>query len=94
MSSKGRILVVDDNVHILTTLKQLLKRKVEIIEGVRTPEYLMDILTRAHYDLLMIDMNFKAGINSGNEGLFWLRKVKSPIFCPNRTQFEFFKIDL
>jgi len=74
--SKGRILVVDDSIYILTTLKQLLKRKVELIEGIRKPEYLLENIAKGRFNLLIIDMNFKAGVNTGNEGLFWLSEVK------------------
>jgi len=74
---KGRILVVDDSIHILTTLKQLLKRHVEIIEGIKKPELLMEKLSGNSFNLVLLDMNFKAGINTGNEGIYWLKKIKS-----------------
>jgi two-component system response regulator HydG len=73
---KGRILVVDDSVHILTTLKQLLKREVETIEGTKKPELLMEKLSRDSFNLVLLDMNFKAGINTGNEGIYWLKEIK------------------
>ena len=73
---KGRILVVDDSVHILTTLKQLLKREVEIIEGTKKPELLMEKLSSDSFNLVLLDMNFKAGINTGNEGIYWLKEIK------------------
>ena len=73
---KRRILVVDDSVHILTTLKQLLKREVETIEGTKKPELLMEKLSRDSFNLVLLDMNFKAGINTGNEGIYWLKEIK------------------
>lgn len=73
---KGRVLVVDDSIHIFTTLKQLLKRDVELIEGIRKPELVIEKLSGNRFNLVLLDMNFKAGINSGNEGIYWLKQIK------------------
>jgi len=73
---KGRVLVVDDSIHIFTTLKQLLKRNVELIEGIKKPELLLEKLSGKRFNLVLLDMNFKAGINSGNEGIYWLKEIK------------------
>ena len=72
----SRILVADDSVHIHITIKQLLKRKVAHIEGIKKPEFLFGKLSEGNFDLVLLDMNFNAGINSGNEGLFWLREIR------------------
>jgi len=74
--SNSRILVADDSVHIHITIKQLLKRKVAHIEGIKKPEFLFEKLSVGNFDLVVLDMNFNAGINSGNEGLFWLREIR------------------
>ena len=34
-------------------------------------------MARASYDIIILDMNFKAGINTGNEGIFWMNKILS-----------------
>ena len=34
-------------------------------------------LREEHPDVVLLDMNFSSGINSGNEGLYWLREIKS-----------------
>ncbi len=73
---EGKILVADDNKPILNALQILLQQlfvHVGIISGTST---LMAELKRTDYDLLLLDMNFKAGINTGNEGIYWLREVK------------------
>lgn len=75
-SPNGRVLVVDDSIHIFTTLKQLLKRNVELIEGIRKPELVLEKLSGNSFNLVLLDMNFKAGINSGNEGIYWLKVIK------------------
>ncbi len=73
---KGRILVVDDNMHILKTLEQLFKRNVECIECIRKPELALEKISGGTYNLVLLDMNFKAGINTGNEGIYWLKTIK------------------
>lgn len=73
---KGKILIIDDNENILLTLKQSLKYEFQEIETLRNPNLIPDYLLKKDWDIILLDMNFKAGINSGNEGLFWLRKIK------------------
>jgi DNA-binding NtrC family response regulator len=73
---EGRILIADDNKAILNAL-QLLLQPVFAYSGILTnPNMLLTELSGNNYDLLLLDMNFKAGINTGNEGIYWLREVK------------------
>ncbi|MBU1014523.1 MAG: sigma-54 dependent transcriptional regulator [Bacteroidetes bacterium] len=74
--TKGKILIVDDNESILLTLKQSLKYEFKEIETVRNPNLIPNLLNEKDWDLVLLDMNFKAGVNSGNEGLYWLRKIR------------------
>ncbi len=74
--AKGNILIIDDNESILLTLKQSLKYEFQEIETTRNPNQIPSFLEQKDWDIILLDMNFKAGINSGNEGLFWLRKIK------------------
>src|SRR5690606_1609775 len=41
------------------------------------PENILRTLERNTVDIVLLDMNFKSAINTGNEGLFWLGKIKS-----------------
>ena len=45
------------------------------ITCISKPEQLKKLLEEQTFDLILLDMNFSAGINSGNEGLFWLREI-------------------
>lgn len=73
---KGHILVVDDNRNVLTALKILLQNYFETVTLLSTPNQLQTQLRENAPDVVLLDMNFTAGINTGNEGLFWLATVK------------------
>lgn len=70
------VLVIDDDPDVLTAVRLLLKPKVKEIVTDKNPENIPSLLGIKKYDLILLDMNFKSSINTGNEGLFWLGKVK------------------
>lgn len=71
----GTILIVDDNKSVLTSLELLLEREFEKIETVSDPNKIFSILDEFIIDLVILDMNFSVGFNTGNEGLFWLQRI-------------------
>lgn len=73
---KATVLVVDDDLDVLTAVKLLLKTEVKEIITEKNPENINSLLQRDQIDLLLLDMNFNSSINTGNEGIYWLRKVK------------------
>ena len=73
---KGSILVVDDNKNVLSALRLLLERHFEQVYLLSSPITLMQTLKEKSPDVVLLDMNFSAGINTGNEGLFWLSEIK------------------
>ncbi len=76
MSKQGTILVVDDNKAILTAVQMLLATCFEKIITIGTPNKIKTVLGAEKVDVVLLDMNFSAGINNGNEGLFWLSEIK------------------
>lgn len=72
---KAKILVVDDNKEILVALKLLLSEEFSEILTEKNPGLIPGLLSRHKPDVIILDMNFRAGINTGNEGLFWLREI-------------------
>src|SRR3954465_4657792 len=70
------ILVIDDDVDVLTAVRLLLKPEVKEIVTEKNPENLRSILSRQNFDVILLDMNFNSSINTGNEGIFWLKKIK------------------
>jgi DNA-binding NtrC family response regulator len=73
---KGNILIVDDNKSVLSALDFLLTPGFDKVECLSSPNLLMSELRQNNYHLVLLDMNFKAGVNTGNEGIYWLNQVK------------------
>src|SRR5258707_7846957 len=80
---KATVLVVDDDIDVLTAVKLLLKTEVQEVITEKNPENLNWLLQRNEVDIVLLDMNFNSAINTGNEGLYWLRKIKEwkPAVC-------------
>ena len=72
---KGRILVVDDNEGILKSLSFILKQEFEEVETIKNPSKFTSLLQSGTFDTILLDMNFTAGINTGNEGIYWLGEI-------------------
>lgn len=76
MSKKaGKLLIVDDNRSILSAVKLLCEGVFEDIVTLPSPNSLISTLHKSQPDVVLLDMNFHAGINTGNEGLYWLKEV-------------------
>lgn len=76
MSAKpGKILVIDDDKDILLTTKVVLKKHFGMIDTETEPEKVFSGISEGVYDVIFLDMNFRAGATSGKEGLEWLRKI-------------------
>ncbi len=76
MKKEGTIVVVDDNRSMLTAVEILLNGIFEKVVTLGSPNRLLSTLREVKADILLLDMNFSSGINSGNEGLYWLSEVK------------------
>ncbi|MBC7903984.1 MAG: sigma-54-dependent Fis family transcriptional regulator [Gemmatimonadaceae bacterium] len=70
------ILVIDDDTDVLTAVRLLLKTEAKEVITEKNPENLRWQLSKQPFDLILLDMNFTSSINTGNEGLFWLRKIR------------------
>ncbi|MDR1632179.1 MAG: sigma-54 dependent transcriptional regulator [Dysgonamonadaceae bacterium] len=73
---KGSILIIDDNKNVLTALRILLSNYFKQVTLLSSPNQIHTALHDVQPDVVLLDMNFSAGINSGNEGLFWLSEIK------------------
>lgn len=78
--TEGKILVVDDDEDVLLAASMLLKRQYSLVKTISNPEKINQILRHEVFDVVLLDMNFSLDINSGREGFFWLRNIKT--LCP------------
>ena len=76
MNKYGTLVVVDDNKNILTSLEYLLNDYFEKVVTLSSPVTLPTLLQQKKPDVILLDMNFSSGLNTGNEGLYWLREIK------------------
>lgn len=73
---KSKILIVDDKKSVITALEMLLQTEYDRVFTLSNPNNLISTLQKEDIDIVLLDMNFKAGINTGNEGIFWLNEIK------------------
>jgi DNA-binding NtrC family response regulator len=72
---KATILIIDDNPSILSSLELFLKQKFDRVFTLKNPQQLLSLLEKEIVDVVLLDMNFSAGISSGNEGLYWMKRI-------------------
>jgi two-component system response regulator HydG len=70
------ILAIDDDPDVLTAVRLLLKTEATEVVTEKNPENMRSLLSKRTFDIILLDMNFNSSINTGNEGLFWLRKIR------------------
>src|SRR5258708_17737592 len=71
------IMAIDDDTDVLTAVRLLLKTEAAEVVTEKNPENMRSLLSKRPFDLILLDMNFNSSINTGNEGLFWLRKLRA-----------------
>lgn len=72
---KGKLLIVDDHKQVLKALIQLLEPEFDTVTGIANPNQIISSMNKDDYDVILLDMNFSAGVNTGNEGIFWLNRI-------------------
>jgi len=73
--SEAKILIIDDDVDVLSAAKLLLKRHAKLVDIEKNPQKLPFLVTNGTYDLILLDMNFTRDVNSGREGFHWLDRI-------------------
>jgi DNA-binding NtrC family response regulator len=73
---KTSILVVDDNRSILSALEILLVPEFGEVTLISNPNQILSELRKKDFNLVILDMNFSAGVKSGNEGIYWLGRIR------------------
>lgn len=72
---KPKLLIIDDNEELLTALRLFLKPYYSSITVIKTPNRIAEFMSKDVYDVILLDMNFSAGVATGNEGLYWLKRI-------------------
>ena len=75
MECRGKILIVDDNQDILLSLNMLLKPWVDAIRVITNPERIIEFMDSFQPDVILLDMNFRKDMVSGEEGYEWLARI-------------------
>ena len=73
---EARILIIDDNVAVLQSLRLVLKSSFSTVVAVSDPQLIPAIINKENVDVVLLDMNFGKGKMDGKDGLFWLDRIK------------------
>ncbi|WP_304962172.1 response regulator, partial [Paramuribaculum intestinale] len=77
MKNDSHILVADDNRGVLEALELLLRRHFRQVTLIRNPAVIMSAVADGRPDVVLLDMNFTSAFNNGNEGLYWLERLRA-----------------
>ena len=70
-----KLLIIDDDVDVLSAAKLLLKRHLGQVDIEKNPERIPFLITNGQYDVVLLDMNFTRDVSSGREGFQWLDRI-------------------
>ena len=73
---KGTVLIIDDDEDVLITGKMIIRSHYENIITETSPKNYASVIQKHDPDVIILDMNYKTGATSGNEGLFYLREIR------------------
>jgi two-component system, NtrC family, response regulator HydG len=73
--NNSKLLIVDDDVDVLSAAKLLLKRHLLQVDIEKNPEKIPFLITNGNYDVVLLDMNFTRDVSSGREGFHWLDRI-------------------
>ena len=75
MAKAGKLLILDDNKDILSAVSLLVDDYFEKVSTISNPNVLWSTMRQLQPDVVLLDMNFRAGSNNGNEGIYWLQEL-------------------
>lgn len=76
MKSEARVLIIDDDSDLRSSLALYLKIHFQAVKEIGDPRKMHAVLNEDDYDIVLLDMNFQTGRNDGQEGLYWLKHLK------------------
>lgn len=75
MKHPATVLILDDNLDLLTAARLCLKPHFQQVFTLSEPAELVKALTQQRVDILLLDMNFQREASSGEEGIFYLKQA-------------------
>lgn len=72
---QAKILIIDDDRDILETARMFLKQEFSNVQIESDPALIPTLLRNQEYDVILLDMNFRKGVNDGEEGFHWLQQI-------------------
>ncbi len=70
-------MLVDDDEFVLLSIKLLLEQHYTSVKTTNNPERIPSLFDKEQIDVVVLDMNFRHGDTTGNQGRFWLKKILS-----------------
>ena len=71
----AKILVIDDNTAVLSTLRLVLKSVFRTVVAVSDPQLIPALISAGDVDAVLLDMNFGTEKLDGQDGLCWLDRI-------------------
>ena len=71
----AKILVIDDNTAVISTLRIVLKSVFRTVVAVSDPQLIPALISAGDVDAVLLDMNFGSDKLDGQDGLFWLDRI-------------------
>jgi two-component system response regulator HydG len=75
MSENANLLIIDDDEDILSACRLLLKKRFGNIVTSSDPRNIPALMADNDFHAILLDMNFRPGDNSGEQGLRWLTRI-------------------
>jgi sigma-B regulation protein RsbU (phosphoserine phosphatase) len=76
-SEAGRVLIADDQMHILEAIAILCRGSGLLTEAVTHPARVLPALQAGHFDAVLIDLNYMRDTTAGREGLELVSQIRS-----------------
>ena len=74
---EAHILIVDDDEDILFSARVWLKKFFTEVSSLNQPKNILNFLSEHQIDTVLLDMNFRKGFESGQDGLYWMNEIKT-----------------
>lgn len=73
---ESNVLIVDDDADVLLAAELVLKKHFRRVVTAGDPRRLPELLAGHPFDVVLLDMNFTAGMTHGQEGIDWLNEIQ------------------